>query len=352
MAAHGVDSIAFCVDQRTPVSASFEAQGTETISYVPIGPSYRRPRPFVENSMRLAREFRRRRVNLVHCSDLLAAYHAAFAAWLAGIPAICHVRCEYSDLSRRDQLILRFVTRFVFVSNHTRATFAYKHPAHRARVLYDGIQAGRQMPDVRDAVRTELGIPANAAVVGMVARVAPIKDFPTLIRAATRVIARRPDAYFVVVGDTSGAATYRAHFREVQGMIEAAQVGHRFVFTGFRDDVERVVAAMDVATLVTHSEGLPLVLLEAMAQGLPVVATAVGGIPEIVIPGVSGLLHEHQNDSELADALLGLLDDPCSARALGDRAAAFVREHFGQSQFVQDLAQIYHELASPNGIAG
>jgi glycosyltransferase involved in cell wall biosynthesis len=308
--------------------------------------SYRHPATFLRSSLALAREFRRRRIDLVHCSDLLAAYHAGLAGRLARIPVICHVRCDYSGISKRDQIILRSVNRFIFVSHQTMDTFPYRGGARRGTVLYDGIELDSSaVPSSASGdVRAELGLPRECVIIGMVARLAPIKDYRTLIAAASLIIPRFPDVHFLIVGDTTGADTYSRHFAEVQDMLRAAGIASHFVFTGFRDDVTRLVAAMDIVTLVTHSEGLPLVLLEAMAQEKPVVATAVGGIPEIVSDGQTGLLHEHEDADGLADAFLSLVGDPARRRQLGAAARAYVKAHFRNERFAGELTSLYKRL--------
>ena len=342
----GFESVAFCAGERTAVFEEFTTHGVEAVGYAPAEVSYRHPGTFLRSSLALAREFRRRRIDIVHCSDLLAAYHAGLAGRLARVPVICHVRCDYSGISRRDQIILRTVNRFVFVSRQTMDTFPYRGGARRGVVLYDGIELETSaVPSTAaEDVRAEFGLPPESTVIGMVARLAPIKDYRTLIAAASRVIPRFPDARFLIVGDTTGADTYRRHFAEVQDMLRAAGIASHFTFTGFRDDVTRLVGAMDIVTLVTHSEGLPLVLLEAMAQEKPVVATAVGGIPEIVSDGQPGLLHEHKDADGLADALLSLLGDPARRRQLGVAARAFVEANFRNERFAGELTRVYKDL--------
>jgi glycosyltransferase involved in cell wall biosynthesis len=177
-----------------------------------------------------------------------------------------------------------------------------------------------------------------------VARVAPIKDYRTLVGAAKSVISRLPMTYFLIIGDTTGAGSYQRHFEEVRSMLSDAGILEHFVFTGFRNDVDRLLAAMDVVTLVTHSEGLPLVLLEAMARGKPVVATAVGGIPEIIRDGETGLLHQHMDEQGLYVALASLLTDQVLAQRLGASGAKFVQENFSVERFASDLTGLYEDL--------
>jgi glycosyltransferase involved in cell wall biosynthesis len=314
-----------------------------TAAYEPVAPSYRSPGSFVANSFRLAREFRRNEITLVHCADILAAYFAGYAARMARIPLLCHVRNRYDRISARDRSFLAPVQKFAFVSRDTWTHFAHRVRESRGCVLYDGID----LPDTvsraadRDGVRREFGISADASVIGMVARVAPQKDYLTLVRAASEVVKRFPTACFLIVGDCSSTAANRDHLRGVQNQLEAAGLTRHFIFTDYRRDVPRFLNAMDIFVLSTHWEGLPLVLLEAMAHGLPVVATAVDGVPEIVVSDRSGLLHAHEDAEGLAAGISALLAAPDRARQLGEAARTHVSEGFGRDAFARNLASIY-----------
>jgi glycosyltransferase involved in cell wall biosynthesis len=319
--------------------------GFPYLFYRPSEPSYRRPVEFVRASIRLAQEFRRRGVDLVHCADILGGFYAGFAARLAGVPVLCHVRNRYEKISRRDRSFLHLVDRFVFVSQHTWENFGFCVKPHRGSVAYDGIDANVVYDqNIRVSVGKEFAIPETTKIIGMVARVAPQKDYETLIRAAKRVVRHRLDVRFLIVGDYTQGEVSKSHYERVKHMLDSVQMSEYFIFTDYRDDVSRLISAMDVFVLCTHHEGLPLVLLEAMAQSKPVVATAVDGIPEIVIDNKTGLLHDHQNDSQLASAILELLNDENHASALGASGRNLVVSSFSEEHFAQRIEQIYKTL--------
>jgi glycosyltransferase involved in cell wall biosynthesis len=114
-----------------------------------------------------------------------------------------------------------------------------------------------------------------------------------------------------------------------------------FLFTGFRTDVARLMRAFDVFVLSTHFEGLPLVVLEAMAMGLPVVATAVNGIPEVIDRDEVGLLFPHEDSAALARHLVALLTDPARAASVGAAGREAVRERFGTEAFARNVTRLY-----------
>jgi glycosyltransferase involved in cell wall biosynthesis len=338
-------NIAFHLPEGNGVKQLFAKEGFDTVDYRAVELSYRHPLPFLRASYTLARELKRKKINLVHCSDLMAASYAVFAGKLAGIPVLCHIRCRFPELSRRDKSFLYSVNRFAFVSHDTWKNFAYKVPPHRGIVVYDGIEVPTLSASESSArVRREYNIPENAKIVGMVARVAPAKDYATLARAASRVIAADKNVRFLIVGDYSGTAAYQKHYEEVKQMLAANAVSEYFIFTDFQADVNRFLDAMDIFVLSTHGEGLPLVILEAMAQGKPVVAASVGGIPELVVHNETGFLYGHGDDAELSEQLLLLLrNDELSIR-LGEKGRNTVRTKWTKARFAQDITDLYRQM--------
>ena len=351
----GYESVAFYCRAATTVAEFFRRADLEVAPYDPVFPSYIRPWRFLQNSIRLAGDLRRRRIDLVHCSDLLGAYYAGLAGRLAGLPVLCHIRNRWDKISPRERGFLRSVDRFAFVSHATWQHFGIRVGPERGRVIYDGIDLSEEQVapnQLRHEVFQELGIAPKSTVVTMVARLAAQKDHPTLARAAARVAARFPDVHFLIVGALpSPEAEDRTYFTELMTLIESLGLLTRFTFTGYRSDTSRLVAASDVVVLCTHAEGLPLVVLEAMAYAKPVVATAVDGIPEIIKDGETGLLHAHEDAEQLGDQLLFLLKDPDGAVRLGKAGRQFCRERFGQAQFAESMAAYYRDVieASSSG---
>jgi glycosyltransferase involved in cell wall biosynthesis len=345
-------SIAFYLSGAESVRTLFAEAGIRASPYIPAVPSYRHGARFVAESLSLSRQLRRHGVDLVHCADLPAAHAAALAAWFAGIPVICHVRNRFDRVSRRDCSFLWPVRKFVFVSQDTWRRFSCKVSPSRGTVVYDGIDlpAARDARHDRDAVCREFGIPCDAPIIGMVARVAPQKDFETLVRAAAAVLAVEPRARFLLAGDHTSDQIYQQTYQRVRRVIEECGVGHAFVFTGHRPDVSHLLEALDIFVLSTHWEGLPLVILEAMAHQKPVVATAVDGIPEIVKHGESGLLFPHEDHRALADHLVGLLKDRPAASRLAEAGRRFVQRRFSREQFGSNMTSLYSGVLNRVGV--
>lgn len=346
----GFRSHAFHLKGAAAVRDMFGAEGFETATYEPPGASLRHAARFLADSRALAKEFAQRDISLVHCSDVLAGCHAGVAGRMARVPVVCHVRNPYDSLPRREAVLLHAVNRFVFVSRDAWNKFSFRVPPRRGQVIYDGVDVPPSAGDpaaareARRAVLAEYGLPEGTKLVGMVARVAPQKDYETLAKAAARVAAVHPEVRFLVVGDNSLAEAHREHYAAVRRMLADAGVEPLFVFTGFREDVPRMIDALDVFVLCTHFEGFGLVIIEAMARTKPVVVTAVGGPLEIVTDGVTGLLHPHRDDERLAAHIVSLLDSPERAAALAEAGREFVRATFTNEKFAADITRLYGEV--------
>jgi glycosyltransferase involved in cell wall biosynthesis len=274
----------------------------------------------------------------------MAGLRAAPAAKLARLPVLCHIRNPHPDVARHDRPLLRAVDRFIFVSRHAWDTFGYSVPARRGAIIYDGIEvcphdrrAGRQR------LLAELSLPSDAKIVGMVGRLAPQKDHVTLIKAAARVIAVDPTVRLLVVGDHTNTEAARQHYRMLAELVEERRMTDHVIFTGFRADVPQLLSGLDISILATNFEGFGLVIVEAMAQGTPVVATDVGGVTEIITNNVTGLLHRPADDADLAEKILTLLSNKTLGESLVEAGRRLVEDRFTIRRFAATIAKLYRE---------
>jgi glycosyltransferase involved in cell wall biosynthesis len=208
------------------------------------------------------------------------------------------------------------------------------------RLIYNGVDLARydhQEPCC--TLRDEYGMEPGSQIVGVVARLEPEKGHQTLIDAWPHVLREVPDAYLLVVGEGS-----RRDALEQQAA--ANRVAHRVVFTGRRDDIPAVTAALDVAVLPSHREAQGLSILEAMALSRPVVASDVGGIPEMIQDGVTGLLVPHDEPEALAAAIVRLLKDHSFADTIARAGHDLVHDRFCIELMVKAVEEIYDEGAA------
>lgn len=308
---------------------------------------------FLNSSRALARTFRA--FDIIHCADVAAAYHVAVAGRLAGKPVLCHIRNRAARIGQRERIFVGAASHFVFVSRDTLDHFPMRLRPSRTTVLYDGVEipplaSPAEQAAAAHSVRSEFGMPEDAVVAAMFARVNSQKDYPTLIRAAALLREAHPAVRFLIVGDNERVDINRRHFAEVQDLARRAGVLDRFVFTGFRADVARLMLAADLCVLCTRFEGLPLVLIEAMAAGRPCVATAVDGIPEALTNNVTGLLHQSGDAEGLAAAIARLIALPDRGQAMGAAARADAERRFGRDRFAQDVRALYEGLCGTRGV--
>jgi glycosyltransferase involved in cell wall biosynthesis len=206
-------------------------------------------------------------------------------------------------------------------------------------LIYNGVDLQRydhQEPCC--TLRDEYGMEPGAVIVGVVARLEPEKGHPTLLDAWPLVLREVPDAYLLIVGEGNRRDALEQQARDLR-------IAHRVVFTGRRDDVPAVTAALDCAVLPSYREAQGLTILEAMALSRPVVATNVGGIPEMIDDGVTGLLVPPRDPIALAAAITRVLTDHPFADTLARAGHDLVHERFCVELMTRAIESIYDEGA-------
>ncbi len=290
---------------------------------------------------RLWQLFRALRPAVVHTHNAVPLEYAAPAARLARVPCIVHTKHGHIAYSRLSRGLARAATRcvdgFVAVSADTAITAAREERPRpkRLTVIENGIPLGKFTPDAaaRSEIRAELGIAPGARVVGAVGRLVEEKDYPLLVRAMEPLL--REDVRLVIVGEGIVRASIEAAIAALP-----APVRPFVTLTGARRDVARVLNAFDVYASSSRAEGLPLALAEAMASRLPIVATAVGGVPDIV-PADIGVLVPHGDPRALGAALQRLLDDSATRAAMGEAARRYALGRFAEERMLDRYLAIY-----------
>jgi len=341
----GFESTAYCLPHADDSLRRFFLDCHIPVStYLDVPHSFYR-KSYLKASWDLSRDFRRRGISLVHCSDVQSAYSVVFACRMARIPLLCHVRVGWNPIVRRDQLFLRLVNHFAFVSQAASDQFGYRAGAeHRGTVVYDSVEIKPE--DRKEAglrFRAEFGIGEREKIVGMVARVGHHKDQRTFIQAAALLLPKYPDLRFVFVGDHS-VADHREHYDKVLQWLAEFGVADRFFFTGHRTDVERIIAALDISVLCTHTEALGLAIIESMVQSTPVIGTRVGGVPEIIQHGRNGFMHDHADPLSLAQCIEGMIANPEQARSMAAQAFQDVNERFSKDAYLDRVQKLYERM--------
>jgi len=284
---------------------------------------------------RLAAHIVGARVGLIHAHGSRGALYAGLAARGLGIPLIWHARIAERD-RWLDPLLLRLSRRVIAISDAVAARFAGSPQAARVRVVANGVDVERWTPSGVASTG-----PARVLLPG---RLMPAKGQETLVRAAPAILARHPATRFVLLGaDAAGeGARLRALARELG-------VGTALELTPWTDDPRLIFEAADVVTLPSRSEGFGRVLVEAACLEKPVVASRVGGIPEVVVDGETGILVAPDDPTALADALNRLLGDPGLRSKLGAAGRLRATERFSAARHVEGVERVYAEALAEAG---
>jgi glycosyltransferase involved in cell wall biosynthesis len=286
----------------------------------------------------LVRLVRREHVSLVHTHSSIDAWLGGMAARLCRVPVV-RTRHVSIAIRRGPNPVYRWLADRVITSGEAirRVVLAAGVPPARVVAIPAGVNLesfpfGLKAPEIE----RELGL--GSPVVGSVAMFRGSKGHPQLLQAFARVRERHPRASLLLVGDGIRRPWVEQLAREA-GLADAV------VFTGFRPDVPALLGTMDCFVLAsTRTEGVPQALLQAFATGVPVVASRIGGIPEVVTDGETGLLVESESVPALAAAIERVLDDPDAAARRARAARALVEARFSHESAVERLLQLYREL--------
>jgi glycosyltransferase involved in cell wall biosynthesis len=292
---------------------------------------------------RLARFLRRERVDVLHAHKFGSNLWGTLLGRVTRVPVVLaheHTWSYEGKPLRRfldRQLIARGADRFIAVSREDqRRMIEIEHIDARDTLFIPNGVVSMPPPSDRD-VRAELRIPSSAQVIGVVGGLRPQKAHHVLLSAAALLIERWPGLHTLIIGD----GPERASLERLTAELDLQNTVH---FLGSRTDVPDLLSALDIAVCCSDFEGSPLSVMEYMDASLPVVASAVGGLPELIEPGVHGLLVPPNDPPALAAALAELLDDPARARAMGVRARERRRSEFGIDSLVHRLEDLYVRL--------
>jgi len=208
----------------------------------------------------------------------------------------------------------------------------------------DRFNSGRKS----DTLKREFGIDHKCTIIGTVGRLSEEKGHSHLLHAAEKVLQTYPDVVFLIVGD----GPLREDLQDKALQLAQGRSGNPFLFTGVRNDMEKIYSLMDIFVLPSLTEGLPMVLLEAMAAQKPVVATKVGAVPRVVEDGHSGLLIPPGDVERLAGAIMDLLDSPQRAQHLAQNGYERVRDHFSAKRMGEQYIEVYQDVLSARSKKG
>jgi glycosyltransferase involved in cell wall biosynthesis len=332
------ESSAWCLEERDVLGEELAAQG------FPVFVLGKRRRRDVGLFWRIAALIRQHRVAVVHCHDELSWFYGTVGARLSGprCRVVVTMHGRRRDISVRhlweQRALAAWTSRIVSVSEFLRNQLLseLRLAADRVSTITNGVPWAPDLPTIRDrdAARLRLGVRSDEFVIGSVGELSGVKNLDLMIDAASHVRLSVPGLKVVFIGEGKEKDRLLARVGQL-GLAE------HVAFAGLRRDVQALLPAFDVYVCSSDYEGVSLSILEAMARGRPVVATSVGGNPEVVRDGCDGLLVPKRKPEALADAVKQLAHDSVLRTQMGAQAHSSVRERFSLDRMVRDYVDLY-----------
>lgn len=306
----------------------------------------------IKTFWKIFRLLKKEKFDIVHTHSSKAGILGRLAAKLAGVPIIVHtphghIFYGYFNffLSKIFIVLERFVAKFTNKiitltekgrEEHIKFKIA---PSDKFIAIHSGIRFNSLLPIYIDveAKRKQLGIPQDSLVVGTVGRLVPVKGQRYLIEAVARLVNVMPNLILLVVGN--GPLK-----KDLEIQVKRLKINARVRFLGLRDDIPELLSILDLFVLPSINEGMGRALVVAMALGKPVVAARVGGIPDVVIDGQTGLLVQPKDPAALAEAMLKLLKDKPLAKKMGEQGKIWVVPRFDAEAMVNKIKGLYEDL--------
>jgi glycosyltransferase involved in cell wall biosynthesis len=351
---HGVDVEVGCLDEVGELGEKLRLEGVPVVCYG------RKSGKDLGLPLRIARHLRRGRIDLIHAHQMTPFVYGVLAKRITGVPLILteHGRFhpDVATTARRlfNRLFRSSADRVTAVSAAVRESLVSVEGFRREaiEVLYNAVDIERFAPSAsrKEEARRRLRLPLDARVIGSVGRLHPDKNHALLLRVAARLRSEIPALFVVIVGSGDEQPRLVALARDLG-------VSDRVILCGERKDVEAILPAFDVFALPSRTEGTPMTLLEAMAAEVPIVASAVGGIPEILERDLEAILvtrstDEREFETRFTGALHGILVNGDLVASLTGRAARRVRRDFAFDSIFGRYRALYHALLPNCGDGG
>lgn len=289
---------------------------------------------------------------IVHTHTAKAGALGRLAAKLAGVPIIVHTfhghtfyeyfsQKEAGRYIRIERFLGSFTNRIITVSNRGREDLLKYRIGRPEKILH--IPLGLELEKFLDCekyrgeFRKEVGFSADDLLIGIVARLVPIKGHTYFLEAAKKILEKKPEAKFLIVGDGELR-------KELEDYTAKLRIVNNVFWTGFRSDLPRVYADLDLVVLSSLNEGLPVTIIEAMSAAKPVVATDVGGVRELVIDGKTGVVVPSKNSDALARGVINILSNSDRIKEMGKKARELAYPKYSIKRLIEDIENLYEQL--------
>ncbi|MFC1576942.1 glycosyltransferase [Candidatus Omnitrophota bacterium] len=327
-----------------PLKGRLEEMGIEAVTMRLSKIDKKNPIPYLKTVYALSRFIRDRAVDIVHCNMGICNQYALAAARLNGVPVVSHTR---NILNRRafKRMFLGFSDALIANSKAVAGSYSeYMRRDQKVHVIHNGVDL-REFSSSRGngSFRRKFGLSEDMFLIGQIARIHPCKGQNILLKAVADVTRFHPNIRTLLAGDVK-IDNSEWHHEELKRITSELGLDDRVFFTGFTDDIVGLYADLDLLVLPSLHEPFGRTLIEAMAMGVPVIASAQGGPLEIVEDGVTGFLVPVGDPVRLAEAILKVLKDKELAKKLGENGRERVRSRFTIEENVRKTEKVYSEL--------
>jgi glycosyltransferase involved in cell wall biosynthesis len=294
---------------------------------------------------RLVKMLLKNHIQIVHTSRLISDIFGTWASLMARVPIIISSKTSLPYYGKyiyciMDRISMRYVTQLISVSDSVKLQYLKQLPINpdKIKTLYNGTEYNKFNREFNPVEKqNELGLEADDFIIGTVANLNWRKDLFTLLEAAKLVLAQYPNARFLLIGEGPQKA-------ELQARAQQLGISSRVLFLGSRHDIPELLSLCRIFVISSVTEGLTVAILEAMAMGKPVVATSVGGIPEVVLDGETGFLVPPKAPDKIAQSIKKLISHKELATQFGAAGEKRVERYFSADRMVQGLEGLYHDL--------
>lgn len=288
--------------------------------------------------IRLGYVIRKKKIDIVHTHNMSPLFYGTLGARLAGVPVVINTR-HGREKKHRSSLIWNMNDRIVVISEDAKQQMLKWNSmnSQKTKVIFNGIDVNEYSDEEESTnIKKSLGIDSSHLVIGTVARLSPEKDQKILIKAFSQALSKCANARLVIVGDGQLRG-------QLEGYCRKLGILNNVLFLGFRQNIPQLLSIFDIFVLSSLTEGISLTLLEAMAAKKPIVATHVGGNPEVVVDGLTGLLVPPKDPDKMANAMLKILQNPDLAKRMGAAGRKRVEEKFSLDRMVREYEKLYEE---------
>jgi glycosyltransferase involved in cell wall biosynthesis len=286
-------------------------------------------------------------IDFVHVnSGLRGSKSGILAAWLTNLPCVCHERM-FHELTSFDRIFSKFVDYFIYISRAIAEHCATQGiPADKGVVIHNAVDL-TEFSQIYDslAVRSEFNWTNQEQLVGIIGRLDWWKGHEYFLEAVAKVSQQMPNLRGLIVGAPETSLQNQIYYQKLQVLTKSLDIEDNITFTGFRGDIPRLLMALDVVVLSSATpEPFGRVVIEGMAAGKPVIATAVGGVLDIIEDGINGVLVPCKDSQAIADAISWLLSNQAKSKQIGEAARMRVVEKFTVEQHVTAIQNVYQTL--------